>query len=334
MTGPWTTTPPSAYVAVDGGGTSTRSVVVDATGRRLGVARAGSGNPVSAGTELSARSITESVAAALAAAGLGADRLGLLLLAVAGTGSPTHREELRRRLIEAGLVMPVVFESDLLAMFAAGTHVLDGYALVAGTGAAAIRVEDGRQVAVADGLGWLLGDDGSGFWIGRRVVRAALADLDGRGPTTALTSLLLGRLGLAPDVASPRETVAAAVSRLYADRPVRLAEFARLAFEARGDEAAATILRGAGSALARTLHAVAVPPLRGPVVLGGSILAHHPDLGAVVAGELARILPDGEEPVDVRTVTDGLTGAAVLALRRAGLTVDEAVHARLRSSIS
>ena len=316
-------------LAVDGGGTSTRSVVVDGSGRCLGRGRSGSGNPVSAGPERSAASIVASASEALAEAGVPAVRLGLIVLAVAGTGSGSHRDELRRRLADAGLRARVVFESDLLAMFAAGTHRTEGYAVVAGTGAAAIRVEGGRQVAVTDGLGWLLGDDGSGFWIGRRVARAALAELDGRGPVTLLTPLVLRHLGLDAPAADRRVTLTAAVRRVYADRPVRLAELARLAFEVGDDPVAAEIVSGAVEALARSLRAVAVPHVPGPVVLGGSILAHHPELGGTVAGAVAH----GGSPVETHVVGDGLAGAAVLALRHAGLAVDEPTHRRLTSSL-
>ena len=187
-------------------------------------------------------------------------RIRLVVLAMAGAGSTSVAAEIRRRLAGIGLDAPLVFESDLLATYFSGTHRPDGYAVIAGTGAGAIRVEDGRQVAVADALGWLLGDEGSGFWIGQRVVRAALADLDGRGPSTALTPLLLARLGVpAPSDAGDREPIMAVVRALYAGPPVRLADYAGLVFEVNGDETADRILDDAAAALARTLAAVRSP---------------------------------------------------------------------------
>ena len=122
-------------------------------------------------------------------------------------------------------------------------------------------MEGGRQVAVADGLGWLLGaDEGSGFWIGQRVVRAALADLDGRGPATALTPLLLARLGVAaPSGAGDREPILSLVRALYDGPPVRLADHARLVFEVDADGTADRILDDAAAALERTLSAVRLP---------------------------------------------------------------------------
>ncbi|MFI2706221.1 BadF/BadG/BcrA/BcrD ATPase family protein, partial [Nocardioides sp. CER28] len=184
----------TAVLAIDAGGTSTRALLVDAGGRCRGFGRGASGNPISSGAEVAAASMASSALAALAAAGAAPADVDLVLLAAAGAGSGAHRDELGRRLAESGLPARPVFASDLLAMFCSGTHLLHGYGLVSGTGAAAIRVDDGRQEAVADGLGWLLGDDGSGFWIGQRVARAALADLDGRGPGTALTTAVRTRL--------------------------------------------------------------------------------------------------------------------------------------------
>src|SRR4051812_7514389 len=186
----------TGLVAVDAGGTRTRAVVVDPSGRCRGYAVAGSGNPVAVGPEGAAAAVAESVVGALAAAEMSRAEVQLVVLAMAGSGSTPATAELHDRLAAIGVDAPLVHESDLLATYCSGTHRPDGYAVVAGTGAGAIRVERGRQVAVADGLGWLLGDEGSGFWIGHRVVRAALADLDGRGPATGLTPMVLARLGV------------------------------------------------------------------------------------------------------------------------------------------
>jgi glucosamine kinase len=317
----------SELVAVDAGGTSTRAVVLDPAGRSLGYARAGRGNPTSVGPEIAAASVVESVSAALSRAQVPGGRIGLVVLAMAGAGSTPVAPEIRGRLEGIGVDAPLVLESDLLATYFSGTHLPDGYAVIAGTGAGAIRVEGGRQVAVADGLGWLLGDEGSGFWIGRRVVRAALADLDGRGPSTELTPLVLARLGRpGPSAAGVRETVVAVVRELYAGPPVRLADYAGLVFEVDGDETADSILDDAATALARTLAAVRTPTVPGPIVLGGGVLGR----GSRLADRLAAAC--GAE--EVRTVVDGAVGISVLALRHAGTHVDGTVFRRLETSLT
>jgi N-acetylglucosamine kinase-like BadF-type ATPase len=321
-------TPPyTALLAVDAGGTSTRSMVVDPSGRCLGYAVAGSGNPTAVGSPAAAASVAESAAEALRTADVPGGSIGLAVLAMAGQGGTTSAAaEVGRRLAELGIARPPVFDSDLLATYFSGTYRPDGYAVVAGTGAAAIRVEGGQQVAVADALGWLLGDEGSGFWIGQRVVRAVLADLDGRQPATALTPLLLQRLEVARAVgAGSRAAILAVVQRLYAAPPVRLADFAALVFEAAGDPTAEGIVRDAGDALAQTLAAVTEPSVSGPVVLGGGILSH----GTALAERLART----SGAADVRTVVDGAVGAAVLTLRHAGVVLDAAGFDTLTESL-
>ena len=323
---------PSELVAVDAGGTRTRAVVVRPPGQCLGYAVAGSGNPIAVGPQGAAASVAESVTGALRRAEVPGTQIRLVVLAMAGAGrgQASLAAEIRGRLAGTGVDAPLVFESDLLATYFSGTHRPDGYAVIAGTGAGAIRVEDGRQVAVADALGWLLGDEGSGFWIGQRVVRAALADLDGRGPSTALTPLMLARLGVpAPADAADREPIMAVVRALYAGPPVRLADFAGLVFEAGGDGTAGRILDDAAAALARTLGAVSSPAVRGPVVLGGGILGRGPE----VAGRLAaRLSARGAE--EVHAVADGAAGVCVLALRRFGTDVGEAAFRQLAVSLA
>lgn len=63
--------------------------------------------------------------------------------------------------------------------------------VIAGTGSVAARIEDHRLVASAGGHGWLLGDEGSAFWLGREAVRATLHALDrGRTDGDLVTAVL------------------------------------------------------------------------------------------------------------------------------------------------
>ena len=189
--------------------------MLDSDGRCLGHGRSGSGNPISSGPHVAAASLRAAAEQALAAAGLPGSAVGSTSVAMAGGSRVAEDDEvaatIRGALVAAGVHASLAVEPDLLALYFSGTHEPSGYALVAGTGAAAVRVVDGEVAATCDGLGWLLGDGGSGFWIGREVVRAVCADLDGRGPGTALTPLLLEA---APaDDAPPPSRVAAAPCR-------------------------------------------------------------------------------------------------------------------------
>jgi glucosamine kinase len=313
-------------LAVDAGGTSTRAVIVAADGTCVGYGASGSGNPISSGSAHVAEQVAAAAAVALADAGHGAVD-GPVLLAMAGSRADLATDWIAPALGAVGAGGDIVVESDLLATFCAGAWEPDGYAVVAGTGSAAIRVRGGRQERVGDGLGWLLGDAGSGFWIGRRVVRAVAAQLDGRGPATALTALLLGALGItaSPEPAGRGRAAAlhGLVDEVYALRPIELAGFAPLVFAAGDDPVAAGICAAARDALRTALEAVQDEAVRGPLVCGGGVLGA---LGAPA---------DGLRGVTaVRPVADGVVGAVVLALRADGIGVDRAVFERIRDSLA
>ena len=315
--------------------------MVDATGRCLGLGTAGSGNPVSSGPESVALALGAAVRQAIASAGVPPATIAGAAVAMAGSRSvrlvdgPEH-PGIAAGLSAAGVDAPFVVESDLLAMFCAGSSDLDGHTLVAGTGSAAIRVRDGEVAAVSDGSGWLLGDEGSGFWIGHHVVRAVVADLDGRGPSTELTPLVLAQLGIEStvDIDDTHESRSSSLRRLteivYDMRPVQLARFAPLAFAVGDDAAAGTIVEGASRALARTLGTVLDAGIAGPLVLGGSVLLHQATIAAAVEASFRHQGGNG----DVIRVADGVAGAAVLALRNRGVDVDAAGFARIDASLA
>lgn len=319
------------FLAVDAGGTSTRCVAVDETGRCLGYGVAQSGNPISAGPVLAAASVAASAATALAQARADGARVAGVVLAMAGATTLNSTAVFAEALAPLGVAAPISYAPDLLAAFCSGSWQQAGYALVAGTGTAAIRVERGREAVTADGLGWLLGDDGSGFWIGRRVARAVVAELDRRGTRTALTPALLGALELHDDGLRDRGRPAVLqrlIDTLYALRPVQLSGFAHLAFAAAddGDELAAAIVRGAADALLHTLDAVFDEAVSGPVVLGGGTVARHRDLATRIAA--------AHPGAPVVHVSDGAVGAAVIALRQESVAVGEAEFARIQQTLA
>lgn len=321
-----------SLLAIDAGGTSTRAAVLDASGLCLGYGVAGGGNPVSAGYDGALTAVAAAARAAVNDSRLEPGSISLALIAMAGASLRLRPAAIAERLAGVGVHGDVEIEADLLAMFHSGTHRTSGCVLVAGTGAVAARVTDGRMELVVDGTGWLLGDTGSGYWIGHRAARAVVACLEGRGPKTALIDLMLVELGLVltPDRIHGRPRVLLdLIDALYHLRPVELSRFAPLAFKIAGqDPVAARIVSDAASALANTLEAVRDPAADGPLVIGGSIARALLRAPADLAAPLKAVLGD-----DVIAVADGLIGAGVLGLRRAGLAVDANVFRRIRQSV-
>ena len=320
------------FVAIDAGGTNVRAVALDRSGWAYGYGRAGGGNPTAVGIADAVAAIAQAVQQALTGIGLAARGACTAVITMAGERSAAYVAQLSARLARLG-VIGIRLQPDLLGIFHAGTHQRDGYAVIAGTGSVAARVQNGQLDRVVGGRGWLLGDAGSGFWIGHRVARAVIAALDGQGPPTALTDRVLPALGLElPRSAGDRPRVAAQfVSTVYASPPVRLADLAPLAFRAYEDPVARDIVVAASAALAKLLSVVQVAELAGPVVGGGSVLVQGL-LGA--PDDLRSLLVPLVVDAAVIPVGDGVVGAAVLALRGAGVEVDAGLFRTVQHNVT
>ncbi|MHC3469636.1 N-acetylglucosamine kinase [Streptomyces sp. 7R007] len=322
-------------VGLDAGGTRTRAVLTAADDSRpLGEGAAGPGNaltvPVPRLTDHLAEALADAVPDALRA------RVAAVTGGFAGANDASEDEPGRLNALAAltaalrRLGIPaerIGVCSDIEAAFAAapGTPA-DGLALVAGTGAVAVRIAGRRCVATVDGDGWLLGDDGSGFWIGRGAVRAALHMADGRGPATALARAVGRELGLpAPAyerAGTPGWTRAEReayrmrlLPAVMAEPPVGLARFAPLVAEAAGakDAVARRILAEAADQLAATVRALDPRPGERVVATGG-LLGPAGPLTGPLTGRLSAL------GLALDWVPDGSRGAAALARLALGAT--------------
>ncbi|WP_086822154.1 N-acetylglucosamine kinase [Allokutzneria sp. NRRL B-24872] len=313
-------------LGVDIGGTSSRALLADLDGTRLGSGRTGGGNPNS---HAPAQAAAE-VAGALKAALDGRDPAGVVAAVVGMAGASKMSDpEIVALFTEmwhgVGLRCPLRVVTDCEVGFAAGTPKPNGAALVAGTGSVAMRIVDHRMAAIFGGNGWLLGDEGSGYWVGREAVRATLKAVEGRAPLTALSRAVLAEVG-GTDSADRRRLV---ITRCNADEPVRLARFAPLVSTAaaEGDEIAQDIVRrGVLHLVDITLAAAPAADDDSPVVLIGSLTeAGNP------FGDALRVGLSANGFCDISEATDGAAGAAWLAATE--LLPDEAQRRALHTAL-
>jgi glucosamine kinase len=155
----------SALLAIDVGGSTSRAYLMDENGTCLGQGRDKGGNPASNSPEQAAAAIISAVRGAVAQAGEPFD-ISVALIALAGPQAHVALGRLEKAFQEVGLSGSIVFVGDVQAMFASVTAAMDGYCLIAGTGAGAVRLRGGEIEQVVDLAGWLLGDLGSGYWLG------------------------------------------------------------------------------------------------------------------------------------------------------------------------
>ena len=236
-------------IGIDGGGSKTTALIADRDGNILGRGLSGPSNYLVIGAEAAYAALD--VAVDVAAGGQPVQPAALCL-GMAGAARPADQAALRAWADARFPGAPVVITHDARLALAAGTPEGWGIAVLCGTGAMVYGEDSRGQVARADGWGYLLGDDGSAYAIGRAALRAVARAADGRGPQTALTEPILEHWALA----QPQDLIG------YVYKSAQRTDIAALAalvqaVALQGDAVAGAILQDAGQELAVAVEAVA-----------------------------------------------------------------------------
>lgn len=301
------------FIGVDGGGTTTRAVVVDERQEVLGRAQSGSSNLYNLGLETALQHIRVAVEGAVAGAGLRLNQIesyGFGLAGIVGSHEKTLWQTALRAHYGDNLAVDEDVAAALVGAFGPDELQVGGAVLIAGTGANCFgRSADGRR-GRADGWGPLLGDRGSGYWLGESAMRAALAAHDGAGPKTLLQGAVLQHFEV--------ETCSALVSVVYAAdfRRDRIAAFTTRVLQAArdGDEVARDLLRAAGEQLGATAQAVLRPLGIARLALTGGLLENAPEAQAAVNAFLNPTDAPGPAITICAPRFEAVVGAALLPL--------------------
>ena len=310
-------------LGIDAGGTKTVCYLADAQGNIVGEGR-GSGANLQAHGELA----VEKVLHGIIEQALG-DRAILpvaVCVGIAGVDRAEDSQIVRSIMRRLGFRTRTLVVNDALIALVAGVGFEPGVVVIAGTGSIAYGVNQDGYAARAGGWGYVLGDEGSGFWIGREALMAVVREADGRGPRTGLTPLVLEHFTL--------EQVSGLVHEVYEQGRHRQS-FAALGpiverARAEGDVVAAEILRHASEELTRAAASVIERlSMRGDAfqaVLSGSMFRLIPWLVDDVTRRLAEIAPRASV---ARLAGEPATGALRLALKelRGGASVPTYLNA-------
>lgn len=313
-------------LGVDGGGTKTLVALLD---RERDAVHLGHGGPSNADT-IGARAASEEIAAAttraLSSAGIDASASTACVAAIAGLNTGEIGRALREVMVTRWIVV-----NDVVAAWGAATGTRPGVAVISGTGSNVFGVGPQGQAWRAGGWGHVLGDEGSGYWIGREAIGAALAARDGSGPQTALED------------AACRFFAASTVEQVAIDvyaRPIALTQIAGFTTEVEsvalgGDEVARALFDRAADELSRRIAAV----------VDRTALAGHFTIGLLGgtfgAGELLidplerRIAAYAAEAEVVHVELQPVGGSLVLAARSCGIELDRAhLHTQIEAGLA
>jgi N-acetylglucosamine kinase-like BadF-type ATPase len=317
-------------IGIDGGGTTTKALAAGTDGRIIGYGESGPANCQTVGMNQAGQAVWEAVRDALGDVSL---IPSAYFLGMAGVGRAGVKVNFCNLIAELAQPAVVTVETDAYIALAGGTICRPGVVVIAGTGAVAFGVNPLGREAYSGGWGYLLGDEGSAYDLGRRGMIAVLQESDGRGPATALTDCLLEYLGL-PDRLQIDQIIRI-IYRPEIDRRL-IADFAPMVTREAdaGDRVALRILKTAAwelslvaGAVLKKLNFGAGP---GEVIITGGVFDSAPLLVELFTTYLKRRAPDFAV---VRPRFKPVVGALLLALKDVNGALDGGLLERLAAGL-
>ena len=234
-------------LGIDGGATKTLAAVLDVEHGELHVGHGGPSNQDAVGVQAAGRALFDAADQALAGAGISDRELDGAVLAVAGTDTDAVIAYVCRERSPDWIVV-----GDVVGAWATATGAQPGVGVISGTGSNVFGVGRDGGAWRAGGWGHLLGDEGSGYWLGVQSIKAALRHREASGPPTALGDAAAAFFD-APSVE--------ALAALVYSKPLTKGEVAAFAIETaglaeRGDAVARALYQDGARELAQQIEAV------------------------------------------------------------------------------
>jgi N-acetylglucosamine kinase-like BadF-type ATPase len=325
------------YAGVDGGGTKTRALIIAPDGTCVSLALGNSSNINTAGPQVAAANLEATLADAAGKLGA-APNFAAVFFGMAGVNDSSAACAVTDLVSAFSKVKISGFkvDNDTRALHAATFGIDSGVVLIVGTGSKCYgRSADGREWE-AGGVEYLVSDEGSAFDLAIRGIKAALRAIDGRGPATALRTMIFDALKLSE--------YGQISQRLHQDsiehpgQPMTKTEIASLAKYvtqacADGDAVARKVVEDALDSVIETVTAVSrklgFHPNGLQVGITGGVILNEP--GATIFQERLQLALPGAQTL-VPEVPP-VAGAALRALALGGVPVTDAVRARLKATL-
>jgi N-acetylglucosamine kinase len=298
-------------LGIDAGGTKTVCLLADERGSIVSEGRGSGANLHTAGELAVEKVLHEAMEAAI---GDRAITPSAICLGIAGVDRDDEASTVRAIMRRIGYKSRVLVVNDALIGLVAGARDEPGIAINAGTGSIVYGRNARFEAARAGGWGHMIGDEGSGYWIGREALAAVMRAADGRGPETRLTAEMLSHFNVDEEPRLPRIVYDRAQPRVgvAALGPIvqRVAE--------QGDAVATRILERAADELVLAARSVATRlEMRGDAFtfyLAGGVFRVVPWLAEELPRRLMEVAPRAQaQPL----LEEPAMGAVWLALAEA-----------------
>ncbi|RMD94769.1 MAG: hypothetical protein D6813_01610, partial [Calditrichaeota bacterium] len=176
-------------IGIDGGGSQTTGVIVTEQGDLLARHSGPATNFQLISLDFFEKAISKIVNSLLKATKVRIEQVAAIYLAIAGVGRKADRQKAQSILQKNFPGLKIVVENDATAALTGAFLNEPGVVLIAGTGSICYGRTPEGKIYRSGGWGYLLGDEGSGFYIAQKGLIQALHAIDGRGQTTLLVQL-------------------------------------------------------------------------------------------------------------------------------------------------
>ena len=263
------------YIAIDGGGTKTEFVLFKSDGEVVLTAKYGTSNPNLCGMKTTLSILQKGIDHLLSLK----KTPKRIFAGIAGTAIGNHKETIRLFLKRTYPLCKVNIDSDIKNIIGLARENKKCITAIMGTGAV-VYGWNGTDLKRVGGWGYLFGDKGSGYDIGREVLIAAHASGDGLASPSEMSRLVEERLG---------GPVSEHASEFYSKGQSYIASFCPIAFEAMaaGDKLAEEIITNNAAEFAKKInHMYRLGEYGNRVVISGGLAMHDETLTKLVKKEL------------------------------------------------
>ena len=179
------------YIGIDGGGTKTDCILVDNNFNILCSINNGPLNLLSSGITESAKTVFKLINSCISKLNINLSLIQCIGVGAAGAGRIEDSIKLESKLKEL-LSIPIYTKvfSDAEAALEGAFNSHPGCILISGTGSIIFGKDNNGLIHRSGGFGKILGDEGSGYMLGKKALIAALKEFDGRSEKSLITPLL------------------------------------------------------------------------------------------------------------------------------------------------
>lgn len=301
-------------IGIDGGGTSTTAILADEQGKTLARSKDVASNYHVVGKEQTAQILSNLFEKLSLSSGIPVRECRSICIGMAGLGRADDQTTIRAICNELRISQHLILTHDAKVALMGGAMKNYGIILNSGTGSIAYGINRSGEEARSGGWGHMLGDEGSGYDIAMRGLRAIVRAYDGRANQTLLTKLVLNRLNFdSPDNL---------VHWVHSVDKKEIAGLAGLVFDAvgEGDLVANKIVETAADELTLAARTVieklgwSVSEQEFDVVLSGGVFENQPDFVKTIRKRLKKASRNAKIHLPIR---EPAYGAVMLAIARA-----------------